>query len=60
LLIIAVKGCHTEIGERLTETTNYTNIAALAPAVVVSIQQQWYVHVHPNKQDKTKHQLPEV
>jgi len=30
LLIIAVKGCHTEIGERLTETTNYASIAALA------------------------------
>lgn len=38
LLITAVKGCHTEIGERLTETTNYANIAALAlTGIILSV-----------------------
>lgn len=38
LLITAVKGCHTEIGERLTETSNYANIAALAlTGIILSV-----------------------
>ena len=38
LLITAVKGCHTEIEEKITETTNYANIAALAlTGIILSV-----------------------